>query len=146
VLRPAINEGCATPCAAFDVVVPGRSDSAVIAVLGGSKAQTLVLERNGGELASSPVEPLTGALFASERRDGVNALVITAAAIDPNGAIWLASTEPVLFRVGVDRGSIERICLPKEARDSVITAVEAHPDGRLILGMSPPLFGFGRWD
>lgn len=146
VLRPAINEGCATPCAAFDVIAPGRSDSNVVAVLAGSKAQTLVLERAGGDqLDSRPIEALTGALFADERRDGEHSLVITAATIAPDGAVWLAGTESVLFRASEDRSSVERICLPKEARDTVITALEAHSDGRLIVGMSPPLFGFGRW-
>lgn len=145
-LRPAINEGCATPCAAFDVIAPGRSDSGPIAVLAGSRAQTLVLDRAGGDqLEARPIEAMTGALFADERRDGANALVITAATIAPDGAVWLAGTESVLFRAAPDRSSVERICLPKEARDTVITALEAHPDGRLIVGMSPPLFGFGRW-
>lgn len=147
VFRPAINDGCGPPCASFDTVaVPGPTDSTdVVAVLAGSKAQVYVIKRDGERVTADPITALDGALFADERQDGEFALAVTAAAIAPDGAIWFGGSEHVVFRTGVNEDRVERICLPSDARDTILTAMEAHADGRMIYGFSPPLFGFGSW-
>jgi hypothetical protein len=147
VFRPAVNDGCSPPCAAFDTVVePAQgTNSDILAVMVGSKATIYVVRRDGSRLDAEPITALTGALFADERRDGDHALSITAVTIAPDGRIWFAGSESVIFRTAVNEDRVDRICLPSDARDTVLTALEAHPDGRLIYGFSPPLFGFGDW-
>ena len=52
---------------------------------------------------------------------------------------------PDLFRISPDHRRVDRICLPIEMRESPISALEAHPDGRLIIGMAPAFLAFLRW-
>ena len=62
--------------------------------------------------------------------------------VDPNGAVWVATKRPELFRIRDNE--VDRICLPKILNDVPITAIEARADGRLFLGATA-LFVDGDW-
>lgn len=139
----AINSGCDPLCASFTTTALAPESSGLLGLLGGAKAQLLLVSGNG---EAKPIAALSGALFADERPDGDDPIRYSAAEIAPDGSIYLATTRPELFRVSPDQGRVERICLPKSVRDTPIASVEASPDGRLLLGFSPALLAFGRWD
>lgn len=139
----AINSGCDPLCASFSTTALAVGGGDVLGVLAGSKAQLLTVAQNG---EAQPVSGLTAALFSDERIDAVEPLRYSAAEVAPDGAIYVASTRPDLFRIAPDRETVERICLPKDVRDTPIASIEASPDGRLLLGFAPALLTFGRWD
>ena len=85
------------------------------------------------------------ALFGDERSSGSTALRYTTSGVGPDGSIWLGTGEPVLIHVTADLSSAARICLPRDVKGMAMTSMAVQPSGRLILGMSPALLGFGRW-
>lgn len=146
VLRSTVNDACPPICNSFVVAASNTSDSEIVAVLAGSDAEVLALTGHTREdLAVASVSPVADALFSNERTGSEGAIKFSASVIAPDGTIWLGSDRPVLFRVSADLSRTERICLPNDARDAIVTALAAQPSGRLLIGMTPPLLGFARW-
>jgi hypothetical protein len=131
-------------CANFSAFALARRGD-LFGVLAGGKAQVLLLEPTGGSLRATEPEILPQALFSDERVDAELAKRFTSATVAPDGAIWLGTDSPDLFRISPDLGKVERICLPKELAGTQIAAIEAHPNGRLILGLAPAIFAFTDW-
>jgi hypothetical protein len=143
IFSSALNAGCDPLCAnfaAFSLAAGGD----LFGVMAGGKAQVLLLER-GATLRAVEPEVVAAALFADERVDAELPKRFTAAAIAPDGAVWLGTETPDLIRISPDRTKAERICLPKDLADTQIAAIEAHPNGRLILGLAPAIFAFSDW-
>jgi hypothetical protein len=148
IVEPAVNDGCAPPCVTFDPVVRAPASTGLLAAVGGSDAQVLLLSaRSSGAPELSALEITDSVLFSDERMGAPDGgLRFTSLAFSPDGALWLGSRAPVLVRVSSDRTAAERLCLPPDAEGATVTAIEAHPSGQLYLGMSPAMLGFGRWD
>ena len=142
--QAAVNAGCDPLCSAFSVVAV-RREGALRAVLAGARTQVLQLFEEGGELGTRSPSRFEEALFVDERANAVRPLRFTAAAMAPDGAVWLASARGPLLRLPPGAETPERICLPPEAEEATILAMEATADGRLLLGMSPAYLGVGSW-
>jgi hypothetical protein len=143
-LESSVNAGCDPLCAAFTTTLPAAGEGSLITVAAGAQAQLLLVEDRGGVTARRP-EPLDEALFADERPDGQDPLRISAVALAPDGSLFIADARPTLLRLSAAGDRVDRICLPKETRDVPIASLLAHPDGRLLVGMSPALLGVGAW-
>jgi hypothetical protein len=140
----SLNAGCDPLCANFGALAFGDGD--LFGVVAGSKAQVLFIEPGGSSVVASAPDVVYQGLFADERPDAQTPIHFTAATIDPDGAIWLGTeATPDLFRVSPDRTKVERICIPKELQGMSIASLEAHPNGRLIIGMAPAIFAFTDW-
>ncbi|MCK6549661.1 hypothetical protein L6R52_27745 [Myxococcota bacterium] len=147
VVEPAVNDGCAPPCVTFDPVTRAPASSGLLAAVGGSDAQVLLVSARAGGLPSLDALPIVDSVLFSDERIGAedDGLRFTSLAFSPDGALWLGSRAPVLVRVSPDRTSARRICLPPEAAGATVSAIEAHPSGELYLGMNPAMLGFGTW-
>jgi hypothetical protein len=145
----AINVGCSPPCAAFQTAAippasanPGR----LRAVIAGSSAQVLAIHDDGNAITLAPVDSVSAALFGDERPMGMSAARFTTAAYGPDGSLWLATGAPIIMlKLSPDLSSASRICLPSAAQGMGINTMVVGMDGRIILGLSPALLGFGRW-
>ncbi len=144
VLQSSLNSGCDPLCASFSVSRALSAPSTPV-LIAGAKAQLLLVQAGAQGLNTQRPPALDPALFSTELPEGSAPLRFTAAAEGPDGALWIADASPTLLRLNPERTQVERICLPKEMTDVPIAAIEAHPDGRLLLGMSPALLGVGRW-
>jgi hypothetical protein len=81
-----------------------------------------------------------------ERPDGAVPLTFTAGTRSPDGRWWLATAQGALFRATGDLSTLERVCLPVDARGRSVSTLAAAPDGRLVLGLGTGRVGLGRWD
>jgi hypothetical protein len=144
IFTSALNAGCDPLCANFAALRIVRAPD-LFGVMAGGKAQVLFLIPSGGSLQAIAPEIIPAALFSDEREDAERPKRFTAAASSPDGALWLGTETPDLFRVAPDRATVERICLPKDVSGYVISGIEPHPEGRLILGFSPSVFAFSDW-
>ncbi len=145
---PPVNVGCiGNACVRFHSPYVPKSPNFPV-IVPGNKAQVLVVPRN--REAPLTIEPesipdLSLALFSDERLKSDTTIRFSAASVAPDGSIWLGTDRPSLFRVAADYSAIERVCLPKGAKSGTVTAIEAHPDGRLIVGLAPVRLVYGNW-
>jgi hypothetical protein len=144
IFSSALNSGCDPLCANFSAFARTREKD-FFGVMAGTKAQVLLLERGGTSLVAVEPEIVPQALFADERADAELAKRFISAAVDPDGATWLGTETPDLFRISPDRTKVERICLPEDLEGTQIVSIEPHPNGRLILGLAPAIFAFTDW-
>jgi hypothetical protein len=144
IFSSALNAGCDPLCANFAAfALASRTD--LFGVMAGGKAQVLLLEPASGTLRAVEPEIVPDALFSDERVEAEEPKRFTAVGVAPDGAIWLGTDAPDLLRISPDRTSVERICLPKDLDGTQIASIEAHPNGRLILGLAPAIFAFTDW-
>ena len=114
-------------------------------MLAGAKAQLLLLEPSGDTIRAVEPEIVPQSLFADERAAAELPKRFTAVAVAPDGAVWIGTETPDLFRIDPDGARVDRICLPKDLAGTQVAAIEAHPNGRLILGLAPAIFAFSDW-
>lgn len=144
ILESSLNADCDPLCAAFTTSV-GLTQGGSVAVVAGAKAQLLLLDSDGSRTTTRRPQALDPALFADEKPEARDPLTFSAVTESPDGALWLADSSPTLLRLNPERTEVQRVCLPKEMTNVPIASLEAHPDGRLLLGMSPALLGTGTW-
>jgi hypothetical protein len=146
VSEATVNAGCRPACAPFDLALPPAASG--LGVLGGAQAQLLRLapDSPGGGLRARAVEALLRRTFVDERPDGAAPLTFTAGTRSPDGRWWLATAQGALFRATGDLSTLERVCLPVDARGRSVSTLAAAPDGRLVLGLGTGRVGLGRWD
>lgn len=144
VLETSLNAGCDPLCASFSsfAALPG---DARLGIMGGGRAQLLLLEAGGAGVQARRPEALDRALFFDERPEAPDPLRFSAIERAPDGALWIADVRPSLFRYDPAADTVQRFCLPEALREVPIASIEAREDGALILGMSPALLAFGRW-
>lgn len=144
VLESAVNSGCDPICAAFTTTLPAPGVASLVTVAAGAQAQLLLVEEDGGLTARRPAA-LNDALFADERPGAEDPLRISAVSQAADGTLFIADAHPTLLRLAPDGSRVDRICLPRDMRDVPIASLLAHPDGRLLVGMSPALLATGAW-
>src|SRR5262249_4637182 len=142
----AINDGCMPPCVVFGAPTIVRNGSAILAVLGGTQATAETVQSDeSGNISITALDVANRALCADERKTADRPIRFASATFSPDGALWLGTQEQILIRVSPELSEAKRICLPKDARGTEMTALHAHPQGRLYLGMTPGLLGFADW-
>ena len=142
----AINIDCGqTICAGFDQTATTEAeDGRPVLWLAGDDVQLLRLSTDGPTVEATVPEGLNESLFGDERASADVPASFKAVVQTPDDALWLATDRGVLLRRAPD-GHIDRVCLPDAFVRNEVSALAAHPDGRLIVAGSPVTLGQTDW-
>jgi len=146
---PAVNQdvSCSVACVGLpNVAVAPPALSPSLAVIAGRDGHVYTLEGLGNGAEYRALDAVRDALFADEST-GTGALDFSSVFISADGAIWLAAEDRAVFllRVEPDRSSAKRVCLPRDADGSAVTAMAGDGNGRFVLGLTPVGIAVGTW-
>ena len=146
VLQPAINVGCAPPCARIDHVLrpPSPALNGFDLWLVGEQLQAVAVNVNAEGVDGTPLDRVSEALFADERIDADRPANFKAGTFSADGALWLATDRRALLRRAPE-GHVDRICLPDVFETIDIGVLVAHADGRLLVAGSPVVLAQSTW-